>query len=135
MWCLDLCSWKRSDQTDEVTVVEDIAPHATHHFLALPRTHITSLGQLSSAETELVAELGRQGRSALEERLGAAEVEESQLLLGFHLPPMISIQHLHLHILYPISSFSFLTRWLIFNPSLPTFATFDRALKRLENKK
>jgi len=42
--------------------------------------------------------------------------DESQLRMGFHWPPFHSISHLHLHLLYPTSQMSWLSR-MIFRPS------------------
>lgn len=56
------------------------------------------------------------GRRVLGERVG--EVEEGELLMGFHWPPLTSIAHLHLHIIYPASSLGFFSRHLVFKPGL-----------------
>ena len=41
------------------------------------------------------------GRETLLSRIG--EIDEKELLLGFHRPPHNSVFHLHLHVVYPKS--------------------------------
>lgn len=46
------------------------------------------------------------GRELLREHLkkkGEADTVEDMLRIGFHLPPLLSVHHLHMHIIYPIS--------------------------------
>lgn len=37
--------------------------------------------------------------------------------MGFHWPPFYTIGHMHLHVISPVSSMSFLSRYVAFNPS------------------
>eukprot|EP00003_Mantamonas_plastica_P006471 TRINITY_DN1526_c0_g2_i1.p1 TRINITY_DN1526_c0_g2~~TRINITY_DN1526_c0_g2_i1.p1 ORF type:complete len:113 (+),score=20.91 TRINITY_DN1526_c0_g2_i1:98-436(+) len=89
---------------------------ATHHFLAIPKNHRESAKVLQRSDLDLAQELHREGKAVLMEHLSADEVEsfdEDEMRLGYHIPPFNSVDHLHCHILYPISSMSWKSR-LIF---------------------
>lgn len=50
------------------------------------------------------------GREHLREVLkknGDADIVEAILRTGFHKPPFLTVHHLHMHILYPVSGVSF----------------------------
>lgn len=59
------------------------------------------------------------GRDFLMNRLkarGEADVMESRLRIGFHWPPLLSVNHLHLHVIYPSDQMYFFYRTFIFRP-------------------
>ncbi|KAK0410692.1 hypothetical protein QR680_005277 [Steinernema hermaphroditum] len=116
--------WNRPVQhlkaSEKVVMIQDRSPHAPHHYLALSKCHINQPGDLTAADVELVEEMERLGRELLREKLkekGQADTVEDMLRMGFHFPPMIRINHLHLHILYPVSEMSFFNKSVVFRPS------------------
>ena len=50
----------------------------------------------------MVEELETAGRNFLKTRI-SEEIDENEILVGFHCPPFNSQYHLHLHIVYPKS--------------------------------
>ncbi len=85
-------------------VIADQKPLAPHHYLVLSRPHIRKPGHLTHADIELVQSMEQLGREYLREILkakGEADTVEDRLRIGFHFPPVLKVQHLHMHVLYP----------------------------------
>ncbi|MFH4985077.1 hypothetical protein AB6A40_011786, partial [Gnathostoma spinigerum] len=62
------------------------------------------------ADIDLVKEMEQAGRDYLREELkekGEADTVEDLLRTGFHTSVFISINHLHMHILYPVKQACF----------------------------
>lgn len=49
-------------------------------------------------------------------------ISTKDAIFGFHCPPFISVKHLHMHAIGPLSSMGFLTR-MLYRPSSPWFKT------------
>ncbi|XP_062407397.1 adenosine 5'-monophosphoramidase HINT3-like isoform X2 [Sardina pilchardus] len=87
-------------QDEEVVCFKDISPAAPHHYLVVPRLHIEDCSELRPEHTALVVRMANMGLAALQ----ANNVTDfSDIRLGFHIPPAISVPHLHLHVLAPRS--------------------------------
>uniref|UniRef100_A0A914ULG0 Adenosine 5'-monophosphoramidase HINT3 n=1 Tax=Plectus sambesii TaxID=2011161 RepID=A0A914ULG0_9BILA len=109
----------RLHEDDELFVVEDIHPHAPHHYLVITKSHIGRPTDLDSRDAGLVRRLEACGRNFLSARLkavGEGDIMENKLRLGFHWPPLLSISHLHMHVIYPADQMYFFYRNFIFRP-------------------
>ncbi|XP_016962847.1 adenosine 5'-monophosphoramidase HINT3 [Drosophila biarmipes] len=100
-------------ETDEFVIFKDIKPASQHHYLAVTKRHYTSLKDLDKTHDALVARM----ESGLKEFLAGKGISVQDALLGFHLPPFITVKHLHMHAIAPRSEMGFLSR-LIFRPSV-----------------
>ncbi|XP_017065144.1 histidine triad nucleotide-binding protein 3 [Drosophila eugracilis] len=100
-------------ETDEFVIFKDIKPASQHHFLAVTKEHYNSLKELDKSHDPLVARM----ESSLKEFLAAKGISAEDALFGFHLPPFITVKHLHMHAIAPRSEMGFLSR-LIFRPSV-----------------
>jgi len=78
-------------------VIGDHRPVATHHLLVLPRAPILSVLSLepTAEDVNLIEEMVEAGKQALRDL--NAPGPESEWVLGFHVPPFTSVDHLHLH--------------------------------------
>ncbi|CAD6193243.1 unnamed protein product [Caenorhabditis auriculariae] len=104
---------------ERCVVIEDINPKARYHFLVLSKTHIPRPTDLTAADIPLIEEMESTGRELLRATLkanGEADTVEDMLRIGFHYPPMISINHLHMHLIYPLSTMGLISRTLTFRP-------------------
>ncbi|KAF9532688.1 HIT-like domain-containing protein [Crepidotus variabilis] len=73
----------------------DRNPASAHHFQVIPKAHIASVRSLNPAShVGLVQAMEAVGRRILD-NFG---VPESMRKMGFHIPPMNSVYHLHLHV-------------------------------------
>ncbi|KAK6017777.1 hypothetical protein OSTOST_16696, partial [Ostertagia ostertagi] len=74
-------------------------------FLAVSKAHINRPTDLTAADIPLDRH-GKDGREYLRAELkakGQADTVEDMLRVGFHWPPLVTVNHLHMHIIYPIS--------------------------------
>ncbi|XP_018550081.1 adenosine 5'-monophosphoramidase HINT3 isoform X1 [Lates calcarifer] len=131
--------WIANDQDKETEVIKqnkelvcfrDINPAAPHHYLVIPREHIHSCLSLHKAHTGLVKRMAEMGRAVLRDQ-GITDMED--IRLGFHQPPYISVDHLHLHVLAPTSQISKYMSYK-FIPRSNNFVTEEQLRKRLKNK-
>ncbi|XP_057651379.1 adenosine 5'-monophosphoramidase HINT3-like isoform X3 [Diorhabda carinulata] len=124
IFCKIVCGEAPSEilfQNDEIIVFKDIKPASKHHYLVVPKNHIINVNHLVTKEDKLLVErLIEIGKKVLEENGGT--IEDARL--GFHLPPFNSINHLHLHVISPMSEMSFFSR-LIFKPNTWWFQLRD----------
>jgi diadenosine tetraphosphate (Ap4A) HIT family hydrolase len=100
----DLVQGKAQDQNfkviaedDKAVVIFDKFPAAEVHLLVLPREPIRSVLSLraDNADLELLDHMLAMGREAL--RRVNAPGPEDKWMFAFHIPPMTSIDHLHMH--------------------------------------
>lgn len=86
----------------------DHRPAAPLHGLVIPKRYVKSIHTLSSTEEDLtmLLELEEMGLEVLKKMVPEA-YESKDYRLCFHVPPFISVGHLHLHVLAPISEMKF----------------------------
>ncbi|KAG8906327.1 hypothetical protein FRB99_007107 [Tulasnella sp. 403] len=80
-------------ESEGFIVFRDIRPGAKEHLLIVPRAHVQNVKVLSKEDLPLVKEMEGIARQALLD-LGAPEAEH---VYGYHIPPVVTINHLHLH--------------------------------------
>ncbi|EDV39872.1 uncharacterized protein Dana_GF10237 [Drosophila ananassae] len=115
-------------ENDEFVIFKDIKPASQHHYLAVTKEHHNSLKTLNKSHEDLVARM----EEGLKQFLREKGVATDDALLGFHLPPFITVNHLHMHAIAPRSQMGFLSK-LIFLPSA-WFKTADNARLYLSAK-
>jgi len=79
---------------EHVFVVPDHRPAARLHLLVITRAHVRDCNDVL-AQPQLMAHVRRVGEQMLQKHARQGE----QQRLGFHVPPWISVPHLHLHVL------------------------------------
>ena len=98
----------------------DHRPAAPLHALVIPKRHIKSVKKLSKEDLVMLLELQEMGLEVVR-MLSPEAYEKKDFKLCFHVPPFISVGHLHLHVLAPASEMTFPftlkfwvgTRWCI----------------------
>lgn len=88
-------------EDSDVVVFKTIKPYTHTHLLAIPRTHIQNARSLRGSDG---AQVVRQLVAAGEHALGPKYAPDA--LYCFHMPPINSIDHLHLHVIASPSSLS-----------------------------
>ncbi|KAK4019968.1 hypothetical protein OUZ56_001966 [Daphnia magna] len=96
----------------------DIKPASKNHLLIIPREHITDVRSLTVETVKIVEEMVEIGQQLVKEHLGTLV----DYRMGFHWPPFNSVKHLHLHVIFPEQSMSFIGRQ-VFRPGTFYFAT------------
>eukprot|EP00548_Thalassiothrix_antarctica_P019844 CAMPEP_0194189470 /NCGR_PEP_ID=MMETSP0154-20130528/59172_1 /TAXON_ID=1049557 /ORGANISM="Thalassiothrix antarctica, Strain L6-D1" /LENGTH=219 /DNA_ID=CAMNT_0038910653 /DNA_START=258 /DNA_END=914 /DNA_ORIENTATION=+ len=106
-------------ETYNLVAFEDIHPRAPLHGLIIPKQHIRSVLELSSAtdgdeeaqqqpknhntSIKLLEEMSDLARALVRDKHPEA-YEKGDYRLCFHIPPFYSVDHLHLHVLAPVSA-------------------------------
>ncbi|XP_026197945.1 histidine triad nucleotide-binding protein 3-like isoform X2 [Anabas testudineus] len=116
-------------KNEELVCFRDIDPAAPHHYLVVPKQHIHSCFSLHRGHIDLVKRMAKMGKDVLREQ-GITDMKDTRL--GFHQPPYISVNHLHLHVLAPISQISKYMAYK-FIPETVSFVTEESLLQRLKN--
>ncbi|XP_033169945.1 histidine triad nucleotide-binding protein 3 [Drosophila mauritiana] len=115
-------------ENDDFVIFQDIKPASQHHYLAVTKKHYASLKDLNKSHDSLVSRM----ETALKDLLASKGVSVDDSLFGFHLPPFITVKHLHMHAISPRTQMTFLSK-LIFRPSV-WFKTVDEARFYLSQK-
>jgi hypothetical protein len=118
-------------ESNGIRVISDSRPGASIHLLAIPKTHQpTSVLELTKEDIPLIRNL----RLACQEMLHSKGLSANDLVenvvYGFHIPPFISVNHLHLHCLVlpfkPEVAFKY-------NERTFPFITVDHLVEKLAN--
>ncbi|XP_056115763.1 adenosine 5'-monophosphoramidase HINT3 [Rhinichthys klamathensis goyatoka] len=117
-------------EDEEIVCFKDIDPGAPHHYLVIPKQHIHSCLSLQADDIGLVRRMADMGRDVLKAK-DVTDMED--ISLGFHVPPFITVPHLHLHVLAP---FSQTFRWSMGKFTSFWYLTEEKMLHELtKNKK
>ncbi|KAI7799677.1 adenosine 5'-monophosphoramidase HINT3 [Triplophysa rosa] len=114
---------------EDIVCFQDIYPGAAHHYLVVPKKHIRSCKSLEADDISLVKKMAAVGRSMLKSN-NVTDLED--ISLGFHVPPYISVPHLHLHVLAPYSQLNVETEYKFTDFR---YLTVEALLQALEMKK
>lgn len=101
-------------ESTNLLAFEDRSPRAKLHGLIIPKHYLESVYSLGQKDVELVQEMKQMGLELIEERYPEAH-SSGDYILCFHIPPFNSVDHLHLHVLAPASSMSFIFRYIEYN--------------------
>lgn len=91
-------------EDDQVLSFKDIAPASDLHLLIIPKRHIRHADNLTPSDLPLlwrmIAIAGELATRSGIPDLAAARAQGS-VMLGFHMWPLISVYHLHMHLIFP----------------------------------
>ncbi|TMW52901.1 hypothetical protein DOY81_002017 [Sarcophaga bullata] len=116
-------------ETDEYVIFKDIRPASTYHYLCVTKRHIESLKVLTKKDIPLVDRMEK----GLKGFFKTQGIDTDDATFGFHVPPFISVKHLHMHGIAPRSAMSWFHS-LMYKPFSLWFKTVDDARSYLENK-
>ncbi|XP_023307532.2 adenosine 5'-monophosphoramidase HINT3-like [Lucilia cuprina] len=116
-------------ETDEYVIFKDIKPASTYHYLCVTKRHIESLKVMTKEDIPLVNRM----EEGLKGFFKSQDIDLNDALFGFHMPPFISVKHLHMHGIAPRSNMSW-TNSFMFKPSSYWFKTVEDARQYLQNK-
>jgi histidine triad (HIT) family protein len=99
-------------EDSDVLCFKYIAPVSDTHNLVIPKRHIENEGHCRPSDLPLLEHMENVALKVLMAEypdMGSAELARSErrLSLGYHVWPMISVPHLHLHCIYPMPC----TKW------------------------
>lgn len=105
-------------EDEDVLCFKDIAPVSDIHNLVIPKRHIENVGHCRPSDVLLLEHMENVALKVLMTEypeMGSAELARSErrLSLGYHVWPMISVPHLHLHCIYPMPCTKWWSRGLL----------------------
>ena len=103
-------------------------PASKHHYLIVPIAHHPVASYLTQEHTGMVQRMIDVGKNVLKTQGG----DMDDCRMGFHWSPFTSVEHLHMHVISPVSEMGFFNKHLIYGPNLFTFVTHDWLLNRLK---
>ncbi|XP_057651378.1 adenosine 5'-monophosphoramidase HINT3-like isoform X2 [Diorhabda carinulata] len=130
IFCKIVCGEAPSEilfQNDEIIVFKDIKPASKHHYLVVPKNHIINVNHLVTKEDKLLVQKMKEIGNRLLELNGG---DSKDARLGFHCPPYNTVDHLHLHVISPVSEMEPYYQQ-VFQPHLLCFLLVDDVLKKL----
>lgn len=116
-------------EDEEFIAFPDIRPAAEHHYLIIPKTHFGNPKTLEGRHLSFVQRMNDVAFKILEQKNGDTE----DVRIGFHWPPFNSIQHLHLHVIFPASQVHMMSR-LVYKANSWWFASMEWTLDHLAKK-
>lgn len=126
------CNWETQDvlYTDEKTVVfNDKYPMAKIHILVIPKEHIDNINSLDESNLELLNQMKTNALNQINKT--NPEINENEIIFGFHTPPFNSINHLHMHCIVP----PFKNYYYYFVNTYLMMTKLDTLIDDIKNKK
>ena len=106
-------------EDERVLCFKDHAPASDHHLLVIPkeRAHLVHCGHFKPSDLGLLQHMVHVGETAATRVCGIegdpkAARAEGRLALGFHRWPLLTVNHLHLHVITPMPAKSWWYRML-----------------------
>mmetsp|Transcript_12263 Transcript_12263/g.14880 ORF Transcript_12263/g.14880 Transcript_12263/m.14880 type:complete len:156 (+) Transcript_12263:100-567(+) len=98
-------------EDDQVLCFKDIFPASENHFLVIPKVHIKHYQKLTPDDLPLLRHMVNIAGEVAQVN-GIEDVQTARksgiLSLGFHRWPAITVNHLHLHVIFPMPAKSWL---------------------------
>ncbi len=125
------------DETDELLTFHDRTPRAPLHALVIPKRFIPSIIDLDPTMAEgrdldLILDMKRIALQTIQKEQPLA-YETDDFKLCFHVPPFISVPHLHLHVLAPVSEMQWQYRNLKYLEGTRWCMGVDQVIEFLED--
>lgn len=70
------------------------------HLLIVPTRYVRNAASLCAADAPLLEQMLAAAAEVMRDAIGS-RFDEAELLMGFHWPPHITVNWLHLHVMYP----------------------------------
>ena len=119
---------------DTFAAFADHKPVAKYHVLIVPKLHFGKLSSLNKHHVPMIRRMEEIGKQIMvnEQLVMETPIDSNDVLMGFHWP-ICTISHLHLHVIHPASSMSYLNRNVLYSTRF-MFGTVDMAITLLNNK-
>lgn len=111
----------------------DIYPATKFHALVIPKERIKHQGYLKIEHLPLLKRM-KAVAEAVAEKNGFQEEEHEKLSCGFHRWPLISVYHLHLHVIFTLPAKSLWNRLKFPENHGYFYPSYDEVIARLEKE-
>ena len=97
-------------ETPSLLAFEDRKPRAPLHALVIPKRHIKSVFDLREDDHDMLQDMHHMAVDLIQVYYPEA-AKRQDYILCYHVPPFISVPHLHLHVLAPASEMNWSYRY------------------------
>ncbi|XP_008554710.1 adenosine 5'-monophosphoramidase HINT3 [Microplitis demolitor] len=112
-------------EDDDLICIKDINPASDHHYLIIPKNHIANAKELKPEDEPLYDKIV----DTVEVVAAQQGLDLGATRTGFHWPPFNTVNHLHLHVIYPVEKMGFIKRQM-FKPNSLWFVSTDYVKSR-----
>jgi len=85
-------------QDEKVIMFSDYRPICEVHLQCIPKIHIKNINSLTKEHIPLLLHMKEVAKKFL---IDSYKAKENEIVMGFHIPPWNSIDHLHMHCMKP----------------------------------
>ena len=119
-------------ESSRLLAIEDIKPRAPLHALIIPKAFVGSVFDIdgNDDDKEWVQEMHQMALELIQTHQPEAYANK-EYRLCFHIPPFNSVDHLHLHVLAPVSKMGMFHRYIKYNPNTRWCINLDVVMERL----
>ena len=128
-------------ESDRLLALEDIKPRAPLHALIIPKSFVGSIFDVTTNTSTLPSHdpgdldwmMEAQTMAlALIQHHHPVAYARGDYRLAFHIPPFNSVNHLHLHVLAPLSDMTFFYKYIKYHPRTRWCISLEEVLERLQ---
>jgi diadenosine tetraphosphate (Ap4A) HIT family hydrolase len=132
------------DESTDLLAFEDIKPRAPLHCLVIPKRYIPTILDLDVVDNckhnnnnnrndvKLLQQMHTMAHQILQQHLTLQQYQQADYILCFHIPPFNSVDHLHLHILAPVSQMTWIWKNVKYNTRTRWCISFDEVTRRIQ---
>ncbi|KAJ8686858.1 hypothetical protein QAD02_022652 [Eretmocerus hayati] len=114
-------------EDEHIACIKDINPASTHHYLIIPKNHITNAKVLTKEDEQLYDKMV----ATVDIIVNQLGLQKDSIRTGFHWPPFTTVNHIHLHLISPVENMSFIKR-MMFKPNSSWFVSTDYVKSRFK---
>ena len=85
-------------QDEKVIMFSDYRPICEVHLQCIPKIHIKNINSLTKEHIPLLLHMKEVAKKFL---IDSYKAKENEIVMGFHIPPWNSVDHLHMHCMKP----------------------------------
>ena len=120
-------------ESGRLLAIQDIKPRAPLHALIIPKAYVGSVFDVDHQDEDWLIEIKTMALDLIRTQHPDAYAKHD-FRLCFHIPPFNSVNHLHLHVLAPLSQMTWYYRYVKYNPHTRWCIGLDAVMERLASK-
>jgi diadenosine tetraphosphate (Ap4A) HIT family hydrolase len=117
-------------ESSTLLALEDIRPRAPLHSLIIPKAFLGSVFDLTKRDLPLLLDMQVMAQQLVHAQRLDNDGENYRLC--FHIPPFHSVDHLHLHVLAPVSEMKSYYKYVKYNPKTRWCISLQQVMDRLQ---
>jgi diadenosine tetraphosphate (Ap4A) HIT family hydrolase len=119
-------------ESSRLLAIQDKKPRAPFHALIIPKAFVGSVFDVAQQDDDWFQEMKIMALELLVRTQHFDASASPDYRLCFHIPPFHSVDHLHLHVLAPLSQMNWYDRYIKYNPQTRWCIEMDTVFERLD---